>query len=125
MSPPGVPLKGLLALAIGAAMTLACGASDDGTAAQTPADESATEQQTQPVSPPPTIDPTQYANAGSAVALPQLVGLTEQDARDWAKASGFVTVVRSDGDYPDMLAPAERIILDVDEDGMVLGAVAG
>jgi hypothetical protein len=72
---------------------------------------------------PPTIDPASLASATEPVELPQLVGLTEEQAALWAERSGFVLVRQEDADEG-ALAPSLRVVVEV-EDGVIVRATAG
>jgi hypothetical protein len=74
---------------------------------------------------PALIDSSELADSERPVPLPELEGLTEGQARQWAEDSGFELVVRSDEDYPDVLIPSRRLIIEVDRSQIVTGATAG
>ena len=73
---------------------------------------------------PPTIDSQDLVGSMAPVPLPQLVGLTETQAREWAADSGFTKVITNDQPTRAMLAPSFRLIIAV-ENGVVVSAVAG
>ncbi len=73
---------------------------------------------------PPTINSSDFHLSEKAVPLPQLVGLNESTARQWAGDSGFSSVRLSTERIPLALIASERIVLTV-SDGVVTHAVAG
>lgn len=73
---------------------------------------------------PPTIDAAALRESPAPVTLPQLVGLSEAQARRWASDSGFNLVVRADELTPGVLIPSERIIVTL-AGGVVTQAAAG
>lgn len=74
---------------------------------------------------PDPVDPESFAKTTPAnpAQLPQLIGLTEDEAREWAELSGFTLVNRADG-YLDVFAPTQRILVYTDESGIVTSATA-
>lgn len=120
----------LASIAIAATLTLiAVACTDD--AASRPAPSSTGAEG--PVTASPTADPPETIDAAGlrvpetgpvTIELPQLVGLTEQDARAWADASGFTSVLR-----PGELGPGNldytRLTLAIDASGIVTRAFAG
>ncbi len=73
---------------------------------------------------PPTIDSDDFHLSENAIPLPQLVGLKESTARQWADDSGFSSVRLSTEMIPLALVASERIVLTV-FDGVVTHAEAG
>jgi hypothetical protein len=71
------------------------------------------------------MDPNELVDAVRPVPLLELEGLTEDQARRWAQESGFEIVVRSDEDRETILIPTRRVVLEVDDNGIVTGATAG
>ena len=74
---------------------------------------------------PDPVDPESFAKTTPAnpAQLPQLIGLTEDEAREWAELPGFTLVNRADS-YPDVFAPTQRILVYTDENGIVTSATA-
>ena len=72
---------------------------------------------------PPLLDPASLAEADAPVELPQLIGLSEDDARRWAEQSGFA-VETQDEAHEGAFAPTVRIVIEV-VDGVVVKASAG
>jgi hypothetical protein len=116
------PVSLVLALALLAA---ACGSQDETASAAAESNLGDLTTTTSEVSMPPTIDAEDLRDAQSHVKLPQLVGLTEAEAREWAEASGFVDVVTADEEVPAVFVPWERVTLSLDSDGIVTAAAAG
>lgn len=74
---------------------------------------------------PDPIDPESFADTtpSDPAQLPQLIGLTEDEASEWAERSGFTLVNRADG-YRTVFAPTQRILVYTDETGIVTSATA-
>lgn len=66
-----------------------------------------------------------YPGIEDPVELPQLIGLSEKDAIQWAMESGFETVHNTrDPGGPEVLAVGTRIYLTTDADGFVIKATS-
>lgn len=74
---------------------------------------------------PALVNPTDFAGSEQPVPLPQLEGLSEEQAREWAESSGFEIVITDDEDSTDELTPSTRVVLKVNLLGNVESAAAG